>query len=162
MEPLPPLATETSSFREEEVGTSGGGAEVIRIAKGTARRVIVIGPLAFKFARRGQDDGEKGRRCNLGEAIRYQEESKANQRILCPVVACSPRGFLIVQRAARPMTDAEFAAVVEQDAFPAWDYTPGTKGAPFEWKQSDWGYFQGRLVAVDYSSHELWPDDPKK
>ena len=119
----------------------------------------MIGPLAFKFARKGQDSDEKGRRCNLGEAARYQQENEANRRLLCPVVTCSPRGFLLVQRAARMMTEAEHSTAIENDAFPEWDYTPGTKGAPFEWKQDEWGFFKGRLVAVDYSSHELTPDD---
>jgi hypothetical protein len=30
---------------------------------------------------------------------------------------------------------------------------------PFEWKASDWGELDGRLVAVDYAAPVLFPDD---
>jgi len=34
-----------------------------------------------------------------------------------------------------------------------WDYAgPSDDGLPFEWKPSDWGYLDGRVVAVDYAA----------
>ena len=34
-----------------------------------------------------------------------------------------------------------------------WDYAgPRDDGLPFEWKPSDWGYLDGRVVAVDYAA----------
>jgi hypothetical protein len=36
--------------------------------------------------------------------------------------------------------------------FPDWDYKPGDDEHPFEWKRSDWGWLNGRLVALDYST----------
>jgi hypothetical protein len=39
-----------------------------------------------------------------------------------------------------------------------WDYMPGEDGCPFEPKASDWGWFEGRMVALDYSI-PAWEDD---
>ena len=34
-----------------------------------------------------------------------------------------------------------------------WDYAgPEDDGHPFEWKPSDWGYLDGRVVAIDYGA----------
>jgi hypothetical protein len=34
-----------------------------------------------------------------------------------------------------------------------WDYAgPSDDGLPFEWKPSDWGYLDDRVVAVDYAA----------
>lgn len=41
--------------------------------------------------------------------------------------------------------------LIETDGFPDWGYFPGEDGEPFEYKSSDGGWFDGRLVAVDYS-----------
>jgi hypothetical protein len=88
--------------------------------KGAFRRpVVVIWPLAFKFAR-----NEHGRNSNLYEADLYRRTTEARRTMLCPVVWVSKRGRLLVMRAARPlsemMTQDEY-----QEAFEAWDYMPG-------------------------------------
>lgn len=123
---------------------------MIALRKGTTRRTLVVGPLAFKFAL-----GEQGRRCNHYEANCYRTEGPANKALLCPVVACSSKGFVLVQRSAQPLTEAEKEKLINEDAFPEWDYTPFTDGSPFEFKASDWGWFKGRLVALDYSAPAL-------
>ena len=41
---------------------------------------------------------------------------------------------------------------MDSSGFPDWDYMPGEEGQPFEYKASDWGWFDGRLVSVDYSA----------
>jgi hypothetical protein len=38
-----------------------------------------------------------------------------------------------------------------EEAFEAWDYMPGEDGCPFEPKACDWGWLNGRKVALDYS-----------
>ena len=40
----------------------------------------------------------------------------------------------------------------------AWDYMPGEDSCPFEPKASDWGWFEGRMVALDYST-PAWEAD---
>jgi hypothetical protein len=120
--------------------------------KGAFRRpVVVIWPLAFKFAR-----NEHGRNSNLYEADLYRRTTEARRNMLCPVVWVSKRGRLLLMRAARPlsemMTQDEY-----QEAFEAWDYMPGEEDCPFEPKPSDWGWYKGRRVALDYST-PAWAD----
>jgi hypothetical protein len=38
------------------------------------------------------------------------------------------------------------------DLFEEWDYLPGEDSCPFEPKPSDWGWYGGRRVALDYST----------
>jgi hypothetical protein len=50
---------------------------------------------------------------------------------------------------------------MDTDGFPDWDYMPPNDvGHPFEWKAEDWGWLDGRLVALDYSAPALFPTDP--
>jgi hypothetical protein len=76
--------------------------------------------------------------------------------MLCPVLWCSHNGALLVARAARPLTEEEKDHFMDTDTFPEWDYMPpDDDGHPFEWKASDWGWLDGRLVAIDYSAPML-------
>jgi hypothetical protein len=43
-------------------------------------------------------------------------------------------------------------ALIDADGFPDWDYRPGEDSEPFEYKASDWGWLEARLVALDYST----------
>jgi hypothetical protein len=42
--------------------------------------------------------------------------------------------------------------------FEEWDYLPGEDACPFEPKASDWGWYRGRRVALDYST-PAWEHD---
>ena len=73
--------------------------------------------------------------------------------MLCPVLWCSRPAFVsIMRRATTPVTKG---ALDERKgvAWLEWDYAgPRDDGLPFEWKASDWGYLDGRVVAVDYAA----------
>jgi hypothetical protein len=57
----------------------------------------------------------------------------------------------LVMRAAEPLADVmSFDAY--SAAFETWDYMPGEVSCPFEPKACDWGLFEGRIVALDYST----------
>jgi hypothetical protein len=58
---------------------------------------------------------------------------------------------------AEPLSEEEVNHLMDVDGFPEWDYMPSEgEGCPFEYKASDWGRLpDGRLVALDYSSHAL-------
>jgi hypothetical protein len=73
--------------------------------------------------------------------------------MLCPVLWCSRPAFVsIMRRAATPITRVELEERKAR-AFFEWDYAcPGDDGHPFEWKPSDWGYIDGRVVAIDYAA----------
>jgi hypothetical protein len=70
---------------------------------------------------------------------------------LCPVLWVSRNGAVQIMRAAEPLTEMmsydEYGEAVD-----AWDYMPGEDECPFEPKASDWGWFEGRRVALDYST----------
>jgi hypothetical protein len=53
---------------------------------------------------------------------------------------------------ATPLTEPEKEELIDSSGFPDWDYMPGEESEPFEYKASDWGWFNGRLVALDYST----------
>jgi hypothetical protein len=114
--------------------------------------VIVIGRLAFKFAR-----DERGRACNLYEAKLYRCVNATRRALLCPVLWVSRNGAVQIMRAAVPLT--EMMSLDEYiEAFEVWDYMPGEDSCPFEPKASDWGWFEGRRVALDYST-PAWEAD---
>jgi hypothetical protein len=58
----------------------------------------------------------------------------------------------MVMATATPLTEPEKDNLMDADGFPDWDYMPGEDSQPFEYKASDWGWFGGRLVALDYST----------
>jgi hypothetical protein len=72
--------------------------------------------------------------------------------MLCPVICCSAGGRLLVMATAQPLSNAEHESILDTDGFPDWDYMPGEDGDPFEYKASDWGWYRGCLVALDYST----------
>ena len=128
---------------------------MIRISRSGSMRspVIVVGRFAFKFAR-----GKRGRASNLYEATLYRTVNATRRALLCPVLWVSRKGAVQIMRAAEPLTD-----MMSQDeyveAFQAWDYMAGEDGCPFEPKACDWGWFEGRRVALDYSTRAWQADD---
>jgi hypothetical protein len=114
--------------------------------------VIVIGPLAFKFAR-----NNRGRASNLYEAKLYRTSRESRRALMCPALWVSPKGALLVMRAAKPlaemMSEEEYLDLAE-----AWEQTSGEDSCPFEPKACDWGWFKGRKVALDYST-PAWEND---
>jgi hypothetical protein len=118
---------------------------VIGISKAGSMRspVIVIGQFAFKFAR-----GERARASNLYEAKLYRRVNSTRRALLCPVLWVSRNGAIQIMRAAEPLTDM-MSQKEYFEAFEAWDYMPGEDSCPFEPKACDWGWFEGRKVALD-------------
>jgi len=116
--------------------------------KGTTRRpVIIIGPWTLKMAR-----GSLGRRCNQREAKLFRTSAPHRQQLLCPVLWVSRKGLLLIMATAQPMEQLDRDTYYE--LWCQWDYEPGEDGHPFEPKAADWGWYDGRPVAVDYSPLE--------
>lgn len=116
--------------------------------------VIVVGRFALKFARNA-----RGRASNLYEATLYRSVNSTRRALLCPVLWVSQRGTVQIMRAAKPLSDMmsldEYMHVTE-----VWDYVPGEDSCPFEPKAYDWGWFEGRMVALDYSTPAWEADEP--
>ena len=119
---------------------------------GTTRKVLCVGSLAFKFARSAH-----GARCNRYEADLYRRSSPERQALLCPALYCFLLGAILVMRLAEHMTVAEYRHHVRDAGLMrwAWDYRgAGDDESPFEPKVTDWGWLDGRPVAVDYANLE--------
>ena len=69
---------------------------------GANRAVLILGAVAFKFARH-----RIGARCNLYEADLYRRTTPKRREMLCPVLACAPFGLVLIARAAQPLTADE-------------------------------------------------------
>ena len=119
--------------------------------RGTTRTVMVLGPLAFKLAR-----GERGRRCNRFEIDLYERVNPRRRAMLCPALWCARSGSVLVARAARPLTLEERDHLWKIEGFPDSDYVPPDETEPFEYKPSDWGWLDDRLVALDYAAPVLF------
>jgi len=62
-------------------------------------------------------------------------------------------------RAAKPLT--EMMSLDEyMDVAELWNKMQGEDSCPFEPKASDWGWFEGRMVALDYSTPAWEADEP--
>jgi hypothetical protein len=125
-------------------------------SEGKTRLVFVIGTVALKLAR-----GMRGRRSNRYEHGLYNRVSERRRAMLCPVLWCAPLGIILASRAARPLREEEKNQFLDTDGFPDWDWEPNSpdNGSPFEYKASDWGRLDGRLVALDYAAPVLFCDD---
>lgn len=111
---------------------------------GCTRIVILVGCYAIKLpnALSGWRLFLLGLLANMQE----REFSAARWPELCPVVASTPGGWLVIMRRARPMTDAEF-----QQFDPAW-LDRGDYVIPAELKPNSFGWLNEQLVAIDYGN----------
>lgn len=108
----------------------------------------------FKFARNA-----RGRASNLYEAKLYRNANATRRALLCPVLWVSRNGLVQIMKAASPLT--EMMSLDEyMEAVDVWDYMPGEDSCPFEPKASDWGWLEGRMVALDYSTPAWEADEP--
>ena len=134
---------------------------MIRLARGSQRRTIVVGRFAIKLPRpRRFFDGL---RANREEARIWREGWQRRFPELCPVVACLPFGIALVMPAVRMMTRDEFDRFIASESHP--DHYPDPE--LYEDKFGDWGYLEGRPVVIDYairvhmSADDLDLIDPK-
>jgi hypothetical protein len=114
---------------------------------GKTRLVWCIGSIAIKIARH-----KVGARCNLFEASFYRNSSLEMRADLCPVLWCSDNGAVLVMPRAEPIREDEFDSLFENGRIPFLDHIHD-KDSPFEWKPSDLGWLDGRIVALDYSAN---------
>jgi hypothetical protein len=105
------------------------------------RPVVEIGRWAVKFARNA-----RGRAYNKNEANLYRSTTDDRRKLLCPVLWISPGGRLLIMAAAEPMTE-----MLNLDDYLDLGAQWGNDG-PFEPKASDWGWYRGRRVGLDYSA----------
>lgn len=111
----------------------------------TRNPVVVIGPLAFKWAK-----NDLGRKCNLLERAIYRDANADRRSMLCPALWSSRRGRILVMRSATPTT--EMMSIEEYIGMDQrWDTQHGEPPSPFEPGARNWGWYKGRRVAIDYA-----------
>lgn len=75
--------------------------------------------------------------------------------MLCPILISLPFGLANVMPRAQPLSPREAELLRASDGFPDWCYAGlGDTDAAFEYKHSDWGHIDGRLVALDYGGFD--------
>ncbi|MBZ9715514.1 hypothetical protein [Deinococcus multiflagellatus] len=107
---------------------------------GATRVVLLLGPWAVKWP-----NPATWRSFLQGLLANDQETRFAFADLgwpLCPVLWALPGGAVLVQRRARPLTEAEFAALPRE----AWTDLQDL----VEWKRDSFGVLDGQVVAVDY------------
>src|SRR5262249_28760720 len=129
---------------------------MIAFKRGKSRRVLILHWVVLKFPR-----SKWGARCNLEEAKIYKTETAYRRSLLAPVIWCSAKGGLQVMRAVTPMTEEEFDRLYESNGLPDWQRVPySDEVVPFEQnKAADWGWLDGRPVALDYAADPKLLDD---
>jgi len=73
--------------------------------------------------------------------------SRAGWPELCPICFHLPLGLLVVMPRTRPLSDHEFAVFNYRSFTRKPDYQ-----VPVERKPDSFGWYQGRIVAIDYGS----------
>ncbi len=121
----------------------------MKLLSGATRHVFLIGDYAIKVPR--LTDWKlflHGLLANMQEAEFGNCPCVKNRMFIAdvaPVFWRIPLGFMIVMARARPLTDFEWAIFEYESFVNGQDYV-----IPAENKQSSFGIYDGRLVAVDY------------
>lgn len=81
--------------------------------------------------------------------------------MLCPALWVSPFGLLLIQAAAVPLEEGNMMSIDEYLGMASrWrNAAMDNEPCPFESKARDWGLFEGRTVALDYSEPAWAGDD---
>lgn len=114
----------------------------MQVARGTTRIVFLIHRWAIKIP-----NYEEWRLFLHGLLSNMQEArfSRTGWPELCPVLWAIPGGWLLVMKRATPLTKVEFDVFMHTEGL--------DKGAyliPAEAKPDSFGWFNGKIVAVDY------------
>ena len=109
------------------------------VTAGRNRLVVLAWRWAFKLpSPRSWRDFAFGMLNNMNERDRCRDGSLPDA---CPVLWCSPGGFVLVMPRARMLTPAEFLSV---------DYPTVSNGCSVEHKPDSYGVVGRRLVVLDY------------
>lgn len=126
--------------------TNPTGTVPYEVRKGTTRHVLAVGDIAIKLA-----INDRGINCNRREAETWRAVSEKNKHVLCPVLWISPCGTALTLKRVQMLTEEEFSAQLNANAVPEWDTHCGDGDDPTECKASNWGWLDGRMLAVDYA-----------
>ena len=112
-------------------------------------------PLIDKVWRHCEDKGSRGRTVTL--KVKFNDFEIITRSRSVPV-AVSSRSDL--ERLSIALLQNEMPVPKPVHVAEVWDKMPGEDSCPFEPKASDWGWFEGRMVALDYSTPAWEADEP--
>jgi hypothetical protein len=118
------------------------------------RRTCCFGQIALKFAK-----NKRGLLANRAEFGVWQRTTMERRAILCPARSIHLRGWLLISSRATPLTIAEFEDAEARGELPDWKYSGSNEDVePIEGKPSDYGWLDGKIVAVDYTNTPSFVD----
>lgn len=127
------------------------------IKGGCTRTVFLIGKYAIKIPRLnyGWQLFLKGLLCNMQEV--HFNTMKDDR--MAPIYFSIPGGWLVVMARCKPLTDWQFKNEIDLDYFwnQEFDHSdfqsdPNSFKIPVEYKQDSFGWYRGKIVAIDYGS----------
>jgi hypothetical protein len=121
-------------------------APAVSIERGSTRLVLLIGHLALKIAR-----NESGLDCNRREAATWRQVSDERRLQLCPVLATRSEDAVIVMPRLKMLTQREHESWCAAGGYFDLALMPGEFEIGFEPGVRNWGWLNGRPVAVDYA-----------
>ena len=116
----------------------------ICIRSGATRHAILIGKYAVKIP--VLNEGWELFLCGLLGNIQ-EHKFHDSDPVFCPIVFSIPLGFLNVMHRVNELTKKEFDTHITDDFMQSHSVV-----IPCEIKRSSFGWFEGRIVAIDYGS----------
>jgi hypothetical protein len=121
----------------------------MKIKKGATRCVLLIKGYAIKMPRLAEWrlflNGLLG---NMQETVWW---TNLKDDKLCPILFSIPGGFLNIMPRVSPISEREYVDL-QRFSYP-WISTADEEcNLPVEWKKDSFGWYQGRIVAIDYGS----------
>lgn len=113
----------------------------IKFRQGTTRYVVLVGRWAVKFPtfKYGYRNFLRGLLGNIDEA----GMGRGKDARLAPALFALPGGWLLVMPRCKPVSPREFHDLVNMKSFDL---------LPVEDKRDSFGWYKGRIVAIDYAS----------
>lgn len=114
------------------------------ITTGATRYVLLIGRYAIKFPR--PTHYRNFLQGILGNDQEYVWWSMRHEK-LCPVLWCGPLRMILIMPRCKPVPLADFPPLMDD-----WRKISPDVRIPVEMKEDSFGYYKGRIVAIDYGS----------
>lgn len=116
----------------------------MKVKDGCTRKVFII----WKFAIKIPQLSYQWRHFLLGLLANMQEKhfSDMNDNRMCPVFFCCWGGWLLIMPRCKSLTEIQFNSLNIND------FWEGYFKVPVENKICSFGYYKGKIVAIDYGS----------
>jgi hypothetical protein len=118
--------------------------------QGTTQVTLCIGRYALKFAR-----GQRGYIANCGEQVEWKRATPERWEVLCPLLRGCAIWFGQRHETGSPPDTSAAPRASPKRRLSEVGLHAGRPSSPLEHEASDWGYLDGRLVALDYPAIDV-------